>query len=159
MQPGAGGMQGEGLRGRAKGQSQLLRFSWSKKSRCCICMASCQLYGSTACGGHFSHPHTNAAMGLVSQGTGKYAFYHILNAVAQTDDFWNSVFLLMSSVGWLAVKNIRSDISYYLKTRYFFFGGCWIKFQLEIRAFCNYERVWFKVQDVYKGHKRKMRQL
>lgn len=63
----------------------------------------------------------------------------------------------MSNVSWLAVKNIISDISYYLKTR--FFCGCCIKFQLEIRAFSNYEGVWFNVQDVYKDHKRRMRQL
>lgn len=82
-----------------------------------------QLYGSTARSGHLSHLHANiAATGLVSQGTGTYAFHHILNATAETDDFWSAVFLPMSDVGWLAVKNVRPGISYYLKTRFFLVG-------------------------------------
>lgn len=84
MQPGVGGRQGEGSSGRAKGQSPLLRFSWSKKAGAASGTASHQLYGSTACSGHFSHLHANiAATGLVSQGTGTDEFHHILNAMAR----------------------------------------------------------------------------
>lgn len=128
MQPGVGGTRGEGPCGIAKRViTTPPEIFLEQKSRCCISTASHQLYRSTAYRGNFSHLHnTTAATGLVSQGTGTYTRSPILNTVAETDDFWSSVFLLMSNVGWLAVKNI-------------WFCGCWIKFQLGIRAFCNYE--------------------
>lgn len=103
-----------------------------KKSRCCICTASCWEY-CTQWGlaaplhQHCSHRISNITCRSIG------VLLHLKLCKHKLITSTVVCFLLMSNVSWLAVKNITSDISYYLKTR--FFVGVALSFSWKLELF------------------------